>query len=82
MVQHGSPQVLDYRSSDYSVGSGQQVWWHCYPDLLGGFEIDHKFKFRRPLYWDVRRLGAFEYLVDHHGRARKARLSLHSPLAT
>jgi len=55
------------RSSDNSIGSGQDVGWNGYSDLLGGFEIDHQLEFSRLLDRKVGRFCAFEDLIDVSG---------------
>jgi hypothetical protein len=36
-------------SLNYSIGSRQYIRRYGQPDLLGGFQIDHQFEFRRLL---------------------------------
>ncbi len=56
-----------YRSrlTNDTIRSRQHVRWNGQADLLGGFEVDEQFEFRRLLDGDVGGLCALENLVDH-----------------
>src|SRR5215467_5999260 len=49
---------------DHSIRSHQHIGRDRQADLLGRFEIDHQFEFRRLLDWQIGGLGAFQNLVD------------------
>ena len=52
------------RSSDNSVGPGQDIGRDREPDLFCGFEIDGEFELRRLLNGKVGGLCTFEYFVN------------------
>jgi hypothetical protein len=54
-------------SSDHPIRSRQHIGWNREADLLGGFEIDNEFKFRRLLNWNIGRLCSFKNLIDKKG---------------
>src|SRR5688572_1651298 len=66
-----------------SIRPRQHVWRNRQADLLGGFEIDHQFKFRRLLHRQLSRLGSLEYFVHVGGGApmagRGVRSVVHKP---
>jgi hypothetical protein len=52
---------------DHLVGGGQQRFWYCKTERLGGFQVDHRLVFRRRLHRQVGRLLALEDAIDVAG---------------
>ena len=63
------PVACCLSSFDHPIRPRQHIRRNCQADLLGGFEIDHKFEFGRPLDGQVGGLGAFQDLVYVNSRA-------------
>ena len=51
-------------SSNHLIRSSQHIRWNRKPDLLGGFQIDYEFKFRRLLDGEIFRFCSFKNLID------------------
>src|SRR5262245_31903564 len=64
-------------SLDHLIRSRQHIGRNCQVNLLGGFEIDDEFKLRCLLYWEVRRFGTFQNLVNVVGGLTVLVLGVH-----
>ena len=51
--------------------SGQDIGRNGQSDLFGGLEIDDELELRRLFHWEIRRLCAFQDLIDVSGGATK-----------
>src|SRR5262244_2824725 len=55
---------LDFLSFGHFIRPCQHIRRNRQADLFSGFEIDNELELRRLLDWQVRRLGAFQNLID------------------
>jgi hypothetical protein len=68
------PHAFCLFSFDQPIRSGEHLRWNCQPDLLGGFEIDHKLKLGWQLDWQISGFGSLQdsVLLDHCSLLRAA----------